>query len=132
MQDEPMTYYAMWLEKAHEDEVSLGPVLREGSPSTACFLAQQMAEKLLKALIVFYGKEFPKTHDLSVLMKLLGENAADITLIEGDLKFLNEFYTESRYADDYHIFSKKDADQAFMRAMEVKNFVVGKLKEIGK
>lgn len=124
----PETYYEMWLKKAEEDELSLGPVLREGAPSTACFLAQQMAEKLLKGLIVFNKKEFPKTHDLSILMNLCKSEAADIAILQKDLEFLNDFYTEARYADDYHTFTKKEAEEAFKRALKVKEYVMSKIK----
>lgn len=38
-----------WWQKAAEDELSIQAILKEnGAPSTACFLAQQMAEKYLK------------------------------------------------------------------------------------
>lgn len=37
----------------------------------ACFELQQSAEKSLKALLIYYGKDFPKTHDLSELIKLI-------------------------------------------------------------
>lgn len=56
-----------WFGKADEDEISAQAVLKNGSPSTACFLSQQIAEKYLKALLVFSNKPFPKIHDLTVL-----------------------------------------------------------------
>ncbi len=41
--------YLEWFRKADDDELSLTVILREGgAPSTACFLAQQVAEKYLK------------------------------------------------------------------------------------
>lgn len=49
-----------WLTKADEDELSARAVLKEGAPSTACFLAQQIAEKHLKALLISRGLNFPK------------------------------------------------------------------------
>ncbi len=42
-----------------------------GAPRHACWLAQQGAEKALKAALVLMGIEFPKTHDLDVLRTLL-------------------------------------------------------------
>ena len=42
--------YASWFSKADEDELSVRAVLKEGAPSTACFLSQQIAEKYLKGV----------------------------------------------------------------------------------
>lgn len=53
-----------WFEKAEEDALSLRAVLKEGAPITACFLAQQMAEKYLKGLLAAHHVEFPKVHNL--------------------------------------------------------------------
>ncbi len=55
--------YVKWFEKAEEDELSGRAVLKEGAPSTGCFLAQQMAEKYMKGLLVFHHKDFLKVHD---------------------------------------------------------------------
>ncbi|MEK6645737.1 MAG: HEPN domain-containing protein [Candidatus Firestonebacteria bacterium] len=53
--------YQEWFVKAEEDELSINAILTEkGAPSTACFLAQQMAEKYIKGFLVFHKKEFPK------------------------------------------------------------------------
>lgn len=61
-----------WFQKAEEDELSIQAILKEnGAPSTACFLAQQMAEKYLKGLLVFYEQPFRKIHDLLKLESLL-------------------------------------------------------------
>lgn len=51
-----------WIKKATEDELSCKSILRhmDASPSSVCFMAQQMGEKYLKALLVFHKKEFPK------------------------------------------------------------------------
>jgi HEPN domain-containing protein len=38
---------------------------------TVCFHAQQCVEKYLKALLVFRGTAFPKTHEIPVLHALL-------------------------------------------------------------
>lgn len=60
-----------WFEKAADDELSIRAILREGAPSTACFLSQQMAEKYLKGMLVFHGRFSPKVHDLLILNHFL-------------------------------------------------------------
>lgn len=56
--------YFEWLKKAEEDELSIGAILKEngGAPSTACFLAQQMAEKCLKSLLISSAAQVGDSH----------------------------------------------------------------------
>ncbi|MBE3577175.1 MAG: HEPN domain-containing protein [Limnochordales bacterium] len=42
----------------------------------SCFHAQQAAEKALKAVLVLYGIDFPRTHDLVLLSRLLPRGVA--------------------------------------------------------
>lgn len=121
-------WYLDWFKKAEEDELSIKAVLKEGSPSTACFLSQQMTEKLLKGLLIFYKKEFPKMHDLLELKDLLLDVTSDIGQLHDHLKLLNRYYIEARYPDEQMEFSAQDAEEAFDAAMRVKDFVLGKVK----
>lgn len=44
-------------------------VLKEASQidlSTVCFHAQQVVEKCLKAVLIYYGKDPTRTHDLNI------------------------------------------------------------------
>ncbi|MDD2922876.1 MAG: HEPN domain-containing protein [Anaerolineales bacterium] len=66
-----------WIEHA-EDDFSAARVLSKNKPPllfSACFHAQQCAEKYMKALLIFKGKKFPMTHDLNVLDELTIEDA---------------------------------------------------------
>jgi HEPN domain-containing protein len=116
--------HAAWLQKAEEDELSVRAVLKEGAPSTACFLSQQMAEKSLKALLVFQGKEFPKVHDLLVLESLLLEIIPEVKTLHEDLNFLSSYYIETRYPGDFPEFSKDESQEAYEAASRVKKFSV--------
>ncbi|MEI7621877.1 MAG: HEPN domain-containing protein [Candidatus Moraniibacteriota bacterium] len=55
-----------WVKKAQEDELNADSILkrRDGTPSVVCFLAQQLAEKYLKALLISFDLEVLKVHDL--------------------------------------------------------------------
>ena len=112
-----------WIEKAEEDELSLKAVLGSGAPSTACFLAQQMAEKYLKALLVFYSQSFPKIHDLKRIATLLEPFVPNIFDLEEEFNKLNKFYAATRYPGDIpEGFSVEDARLAFEAASRVKEF----------
>ena len=122
--------YEEWFRKAEEDELSTKAVLASGAPSTGCFLSQQMAEKYLKGLLVFYSKDFSKVHDLLELERLLLEVAPDVKNYEKELDILNSYYIETRYPGDYPEFTKEEAKQAFEAAIRIKDFVLGKIGKI--
>jgi len=60
-----------WLSYA-ESDLSLASTKPEGAilPGTLCFLAQQACEKSLKALLIYCGIQFPRTHNINVLIQL--------------------------------------------------------------
>ena len=63
-----------WLAKADNDLTNAAHTLTLGTAcptDTVCFHAQQCVEKHVKALLVFRGTAFPKTHDIAVLRALL-------------------------------------------------------------
>jgi len=66
----PESNYSTWLAKADNDFLNIQNNLRaERVPwDTVCFHAQQAAEKLLKAFLVYRGQLPARTHDLVVLL----------------------------------------------------------------
>lgn len=120
--------YISWFRKAEEDELSTRAVLKEGAPSTACFLSQQMAEKYLKALLIFHKQSFPKIHDIKRIATLIEPFVSDIFDLEEEFNLLNKYYATTRYPGDFpEGFSKQDAQEAFAAALRVKEFVIGKI-----
>jgi HEPN domain-containing protein len=60
------------------------------------FHAQQAAEKALKAWLTILGIDFPRTHDLSLLIHKLDEGGAEVASLWGLLD-LNPFAVQLRY-----------------------------------
>lgn len=122
--------FEKWLEKARDDELCCRSLLKhkDAAPGPGCFWAQQMAEKLLKALLVFHKKEYPKIHDLKRLATILEPLVPDIFDIEEPLNVLNKYYALTRYPADFpEGFSWQDAEKAFEAATRVKKFISRKL-----
>ncbi len=120
--------YERWFEKAEEDKIAAGTMLREKiSPSNICFHSQQMVEKYLKGLLVYYKKKFRKVHDLLELEKNLLSVAPDIKEYEKDLDLLSQYYIETRYPGEYPEFTLDEAKQAFEAAKRIKKFVLEKM-----
>jgi len=109
-----------WLEYARNDLQAASVILSRDdvAPRTACFLAQQSAEKALKAILVLKGLNVIKTHDLDAITEKLPENesAAFESL---DLTWLTEWSVESRYPGDWPEASSEDAKKAVAIATEV-------------
>ncbi len=129
MLDNQRKNYKEWLKKAKEDEFAGKEILDTGRFfAPACFHFQQMAEKFLKGILIFYKKEFPKIHDLLELETLLIDQTPEIEELHSSLKLLNRYYIETRYPGDYPEFTKKEAEIAFKAALEIKKFVLEKIK----
>ncbi len=63
------------------------------------FHYQQGVEKILKALLAERGVDFPKTHDLVRLVRLVRAEGYDIPQVEEDLALLTPFAVTLRYEE---------------------------------
>ena len=72
-----------------------------------CFHLQQAVEKALKGLVLFYGGEFRRTHDSSVLIGLLEQyvNVPDPIL---DVMRLDIYAVETRYPGVYNAVTREE------------------------
>lgn len=89
-----------WLEKAEADFRSAQRELRaRKSPNydLACFCAQQCAEKTLKARLLVANVRFPKTHDLTSLLKLLLPLDPEWELMREQFACLTDYAVRFRY-----------------------------------
>ena len=122
-------YVSDWFLRAEEDLRAVKILLqKEGSLNLACFHSQQAAEKYLKGFLAYHEKHVRKIHDLSVLLEGCKSIDSSFAEIESETNFLNQFYTESRYPDDYAEFGLEEAEKAHETALRVKNFVLKKIK----
>lgn len=92
-----------------------------------CFLSQQIAEKYLKALLIFFDLELVKVHDLIKLSSFLKNDVSKIKEIGNEAALLNQYYIETRYVGDYPEFSWRDAEEAYAAAKKIKEFVLEKI-----
>ena len=88
-----------WVERAEEDYVVATDMLRRQKPLavTACFHAQQCAEKYLKAVLVRQGQPFPKTHDLLTLHTLCVQAGILLGFTATQLGTLSSYAVQVRY-----------------------------------
>jgi HEPN domain-containing protein len=76
-----------------------------------CFHAQQAVEKSLKAVLLFYGIEFRKTHNIKVLVDLL---PVHIILDEelSEISGLTEYAVTFRYPGDEEPVTDEEYERA--------------------
>jgi HEPN domain-containing protein len=121
-----------WLRYAHEDLVAAETMIEQPEmvPRHACWLAQQAAEKALKAVLVFLQIDFPRRHDLDALRNLM---PAGWQLKEElpDLADLTEWAVEARYPGDWPDATESDARFAVQQAWAVWTSVCADLVQRG-
>ena len=105
-----------WLRYAREDLVAAEAMLEQGdiAPRHVCWLAQQSAEKAIKAVPVFLQIDFPKSHDLDALRNLTPEGW-QFKVAFSDLANLTE-WAKARYPGDWPEVVKEDARVAMTQA----------------
>ena len=118
-----------WFEKAEQDLAAVETLLKEGtSPNVACFLCQQIAEKYLKGFLAYKDLHVRKIHDLKMLVDDCIKIDKSFEVLQDSARFLNQFYIESRYPDDYVEFSRDDAKQAYQEANKIKKLILDSIK----
>ncbi len=117
-----------WLEFADEDIHMARLAHDDDIPNQACFHAQQCVEKTLKALLIRYQQDFPKTHDLKELYKMcVAANILEVIPFRDEIKMLSLFYLPTRYPDALvgslpdRLPTDKDAKLALEAAKKVYN-----------
>ncbi|MBC7216935.1 MAG: HEPN domain-containing protein [Candidatus Caldatribacterium sp.] len=100
----------------------------------ACFLAQQAAEKALKAFLYSLGADFVWGHSLAELSKDAQEIDPDFASIAQDASSLDKYYIPTRYPNGLpggipaQAYTEADAHLALSTAQKVIDFVRERLK----
>ena len=90
----------------------------EVAPRVACSLAQQAAEKAIKALVVSSDLDPPRTHNLLRLTRMLAEETAS-RLLDVDLEDLTRWAIEGPYPEDLDEATSRDATRAVELAGQI-------------
>jgi len=114
-----------WFAKADSDLTTARRLAEHDGPyDTACFHAQQAAEKYLKGFLVFHGRAFPFTHDLEELTDLCRQAEQALPLTSSDVVDLTDFAVSLRY--DVEFWPEQNvALDAVRLAVNVRNAIHG-------
>jgi HEPN domain-containing protein len=113
-----------WLAKADEDygaALDLARKRKNLRTDIICFLAQQSAEKYLKAFLVRHKTEFHKTHDLRELRIECARIDSAFDLLADVMLTLNFYAVDFRYPGA--TATEKDAREAVAAMRQVRRFI---------
>ncbi len=101
--------FRTWVAKADSDLLNIANNLAASSVpwDTVCFHAQQAAEKMLKAFLVWKGQDLLRTHDLIALLTQCVASDPGLAELESDCRKLTYYAVGSRYPDTLY---EPDAD----------------------
>ena len=110
----PETDYRAWVAKAEHDLLNIeNNLVAVRVPwDTICFHAQQAAEKLLKAFLVYHGQAAPHIHDLVALLRACAQIDESLGDLQADCAGLTDYAVVSRYPTDEVYEPGEDAGRA--------------------
>jgi len=115
--------------KAESDLKNLMAMMKLGiALDTACFHAQQAAEKYLKAFLSFNDIIFPKIHSIENLVGLCAAINAQFADLADETAFLTDYAVELRY--DIGFWPEKaEVEVAFEAVSKIEKLVLSNLPE---
>lgn len=122
MSEPDLQIIKIWVEKADHD-LGSAEIVYAHIPEyydTIAFHCQQAVEKYLKAVLIYFGIEFQRSHDLAYLLDLLSTNIQISSQVYDKAIVLNGFSVEIRYPNQIIYLSKEELLQAISIANEFK------------
>jgi HEPN domain-containing protein len=115
--------FRIWLQRAQSNLAIARVGKREGILlEDLCFEAQQAAEKALKALLIYLGGEYPRTHAFTLLLARL-ETYQEVPPAIREVVELSDYAVQMRYPGDYYPVSDEEYARAVDLADRVLNWV---------
>ena len=99
MSRDPAVESARWLAQATDDLQTAQLLVEHGRHPVACFLAQQCAEKALKAVLYHAGADTVLGHSVAALCREVGGRHPDLAPRCAAWATLDQHYIPSRYPD---------------------------------
>jgi HEPN domain-containing protein len=120
-----------WLIKAQHDllaakKLSIEP---EIYADIAIYHCQQSAEKAVKGFLILQNQEFPRTHDIRLLIQLAIRIDPNFENYQETSEILTPYATEFRYPSDVMEPNPEELEDALIKSEELFDFVVSLLPE---
>ncbi len=121
-----------WFKQAKRDLESARVLFKEGIYEWACFIAQQAAEKAIKAVYQKKGGE-AWGHSVGELIKGLSDRIDVGAALINDARHLDRFYIPARYPSGWasgtpgEYITREDAENAICNSEKIIQFCAGVL-----
>jgi HEPN domain-containing protein len=120
-----------WLIKAQHDllaakKLSVEPEIYS---DIAIYHCQQSAEKAVKGFLILHNQEFPRTHDIRLLIQLAIRINSSFEHYQETSEILTPYATEFRYPSDVMQPNPEELEDALIKAEELFDFVVSLLPD---
>ncbi len=122
-----------WLRQAVEDLRWARHLAEQGAHHLACFLAQQVAEKALKAFLYAQGEEVVLGHSVERLCAAAAIFAPEFGEYARSWSILDGYYVPTRYPNSLpggipaEVYTRRAAEEAVALAGEVVEEVAGRI-----
>ena len=129
MKLEPQTQGRRWLDQAEADRHGAQLLFDGESYHLACFIAQQIAEKALKAFLYAQGEEVVVGHSVEALSRWAAEYDSSFASLREAVSSLDGFYIPTRYPNGLpdsipaHVYTRTAAQEALRLADRVLDHV---------
>lgn len=126
-----------WLEQAQEDLKWAHDLAERGGYHIACFLAQQVGEKAIKAFLYAQGEEIVIGHSIGRLCNRASTFEPEFSEKVKRWAILDGFYIPTRYPNGVpdsipaRVYTKDAASEAVLLAEEIVKFIVKLLSDKG-
>lgn len=136
MRAEPLLEGRRWLEQAEADRHGGQLLLDGGSYHLACFVAQQVAEKALKAFLYARGEQIVVGHSVEALVRWAAEHDAEFGALRDQVASLDAYYIPTRYPNGLpdnipaRVYTERAAQETLRMADLVLEAVRRKLAEM--
>jgi HEPN domain-containing protein len=108
-----------WLRRARSDlALARGRLKKSVLAEDLCFHAQQAVEKSLKAILISKGIDFPRTHNLRILIDALPETVFRDPILDSSAA-LTDYAVSTRYPGETEPVTKDELKTARHIASEV-------------
>ena len=135
MRRKPVEEGRRWLEQAEEDLKWSGDLAKRGGYHIACFLAQQVGEKALKAFLYAKGEELVVGHSVERLCTAAAGFDKEFAEKVKKWSILDGYYVATRYPNGLpdsipaRVYTEQAATGAVSIAGEIVDFVKDKISK---
>ncbi|MFQ5614535.1 MAG: HEPN domain-containing protein [Anaerolineae bacterium] len=135
MRNKPLEEGRRWLRQAQEDLRWARHLAEQGAYHLACFLAQQVAEKALKAFLYAQGEEIVLGHSVERLCAAAASFEPEFRTQARSWSILDGYYIPTRYPNGLpdgipaDVYTRQAATDAADLAGEAVDFVATRLAD---